>query len=50
MKLIACNLFRCIWFLIYPVIALRNVRVTTVQQYCEVSGFFLALGTEAVGQ
>ena len=50
MKLIACGLFRCIWFFVYPVIALRHVGVTTVQRYCEVSGFFLALGTEAVGQ
>jgi hypothetical protein len=50
MKLIGCNVFRCLWFLVYSIIALHQIDVATMPIYCQVSGFFLALGTEAVGQ
>ena len=49
MLMIQGNLCRAIWLVTYPAVALAQGPILTESVLCQMSGFLVAFGTEAVG-
>jgi hypothetical protein len=49
MLLIQSDMFKALWFMIYPIVVFTHGPVPNDSTFCQVSGFFLALGIEASG-
>lgn len=50
MLLIQSDMFKALWFMIYPIVVFARGPVPDNSTFCQVSGFFLSLGIEASGQ
>lgn len=49
MLLIQSDMFKALWFMLYPVVVFTTGPVASESTFCQVNGFFLALGIEASG-
>jgi G protein-coupled receptor GPR1 len=49
MLLIQSDMFKALWFMVYPIVTFVNGPVPSQSTFCQVNGFFLALGIEASG-
>jgi G protein-coupled receptor GPR1 len=49
MILITSGMFKAFWCWIYAIVILKQGDIDSSSAFCQVSGFFLALGTEASG-
>lgn len=49
MILIQSDMFKALWFMVFPIVVFLHGPVANNSTYCQVSGFFLALGIEASG-
>ncbi len=49
MLLIQSDMFKSLWFLVFPVVTFTTGPVNNDDPFCHVDGFFLALGIEASG-
>ncbi|CZR63496.1 related to G protein-coupled receptor [Phialocephala subalpina] len=47
MLLIQSDMFKALWFMIYPIVVFARGPVPDSSTFCQVSGFFLSLGIEA---
>ena len=47
MLLILSDMFKAIWFLIYPIVEMVHGDVSSRSAFCQVSGFFLTMAIEA---
>lgn len=43
-------MFKALWFMIYPIVVFTRGPIPSSSTFCQVSGFFLALGIEASGE
>jgi hypothetical protein len=50
MLLIQSDMFKALWFMIYPIVVFIRGPVPSSSTFCQVNGFFLALGIEASGE
>lgn len=49
MLLIQSDMFKALWFMIYPIVTFVSGPVLSSSTFCQVNGFFLAVGIEASG-
>lgn len=49
MFLIQSDMFKALWFMIYPIVVFTRGPVADSSTFCKVNGFFIALGVEASG-
>jgi G protein-coupled receptor GPR1 len=49
MLLIQSDMFKALWFMLYPVVVFARGPVMSDSTFCKVNGFFLSLGIEASG-
>ncbi len=49
MLLIQSDMFKALWFMLYPVVNLSAGPILRGSRFCQVNGFFLSLGIEASG-
>jgi G protein-coupled receptor GPR1 len=49
MLLIQSDMFKALWFMVYPIVTFTNGPVPSKSSFCQVNGFFLSLGIEASG-
>jgi G protein-coupled receptor GPR1 len=49
MLLIQSDMFKALWFMLYPVVNLSAGPIQRGSRFCQVNGFFLSLGIEASG-
>lgn len=49
MLLIQSDMFKALWFMIYPIVVFIHGPVESTSTFCKVDGFFIALGIEASG-
>ncbi|KAA8570669.1 hypothetical protein EYC84_000067 [Monilinia fructicola] len=47
MLLIQSDMFKALWFMIFPIVIFLHGPVSDNSKFCQISGFFLALGIEA---
>ncbi|KAL3427256.1 plasma membrane g-protein coupled receptor [Phlyctema vagabunda] len=47
MLLIQSDMFKALWFMVYPIVTFVNGPVPNSSTFCQVNGFFLSLGIEA---
>ncbi|RDW80485.1 hypothetical protein BP5796_05183 [Coleophoma crateriformis] len=47
MLLIQSDMFKALWFMVYPIVTFIHGPVRTNSTFCQVHGFFIALGIEA---
>lgn len=47
MLLIQSDMFKALWFMVYPIVTFTHGPVLSTSTFCQVNGFFLALGIEA---
>ena len=45
--LIVSDMWKALWYFIFPVVVFTKGKVDSTSNFCQASGFFLALGTEA---
>jgi hypothetical protein len=50
MLLIQSDMFKALWFMIYPIVTFTRGPVPSNSKFCQVNGFFLSLGIEASGK
>ena len=50
MLLIQSDLLKAVWYFTFPLVSFAQGPVPTSAAYCQVTGFFVALGTEASGK
>ena len=49
MLLIQSDMFKALWFMVYPIVVFIRGPVANDSKFCQVNGFFIALGIEASG-
>lgn len=49
MLLIQSDMFKALWYMLYPIVVFTHGPVPSNSTFCQVNGFFLALGIEASG-
>lgn len=49
MLLIQSDMFKALWFLIYPIVVFTHGEPGRTSVFCQVNGFFIAFGNEASG-
>ena len=49
MLLIQSDMFKALWFMIYPIVTFAHGPIPTGSDFCQVNGFFISLGIEASG-
>jgi hypothetical protein len=49
MLLIQSDMFKALWFMVYPIVVFAHGPVPNDSKFCQVNGFFLSLGMEASG-
>ena len=49
MLLIQSDMFKALWFMVYPIVTFVTGHVDSHSTFCQVNGFFLAVGIEASG-
>jgi G protein-coupled receptor GPR1 len=49
MLLIQSDMFKALWFMVYPIVTFSSGPVQSNSNFCQVNGFFLAWGIEASG-
>jgi hypothetical protein len=49
MFLIQSDMFKALWFMVYPIVVFTNGPVDGGSVFCKVNGFFISLGIEASG-
>jgi G protein-coupled receptor GPR1 len=49
MLLIQSDMFKALWFMVYPIVTYAYGPVMNDSIFCQVNGFFLAIGIEASG-
>lgn len=49
MLLIQSDMFKALWFMLFPVVTFSTGPILNTSKFCQVNGFFLALGIEASG-
>ncbi|KAG9238477.1 G protein-coupled receptor [Amylocarpus encephaloides] len=47
MLLIQSDMFKALWFMIYPIVVFSSGRVSKASAFCQVDGFFVSIGVEA---
>ncbi|KAE8447689.1 hypothetical protein EG329_010495 [Mollisiaceae sp. DMI_Dod_QoI] len=47
MLLIQSDMFKALWFMIYPIVVFTRGPIPNSSRFCQVSGFFVSLGIEA---
>ncbi|TGO66853.1 hypothetical protein BELL_0930g00020 [Botrytis elliptica] len=47
MLLIQSDMFKALWFMVFPIVVFLHGPVADNSKFCQISGFFLALGIEA---
>lgn len=50
MLLIQSDMFKALWFMIYPIVVFIHGPVRDTSTFCQVNGFMIALGIEASGK
>jgi len=50
MLLIQSDMFKALWFMVYPIVTFTSGRPSSHSTFCQVNGFFLAIGIEASGK
>ncbi len=50
MLLIQSDMFKALWFMIYPIVIFTHGPVADSSTFCQVSGFFLSVGIESSGK
>jgi G protein-coupled receptor GPR1 len=50
MLLIQSDMFKALWFMIYPIVVFASGPVPANSTFCQINGFMLALGIEASGK
>lgn len=50
MLLIQSDMFKAFWFMVYPIVTFVNGPVNSHSTFCQVNGFFLAVGIESSGK
>jgi len=50
MLLIQSDMFKALWFMIYPIVVFTHGPVKDTSTFCQVNGFMIALGIEASGR
>ena len=50
MLLIQSDLLKAIWYFTFPLVSFARGPVPSSSAYCRITGFFVALGTEASGE
>jgi G protein-coupled receptor GPR1 len=49
MLLIQSDMFKALWFMLYPIVTFSRGPIPNDSDFCQVNGFFLSLGIEASG-
>ena len=49
MLLIQSDMFKALWFMLYPIVTFTAGAVPSNSKFCQVNGFFISLGIEASG-
>jgi len=49
MLLIQSDMFKALWFMVYPFVVFAHGPVPNDSKFCQINGFFLSLGMEASG-
>lgn len=49
MLLIQSDMFKALWFMIYPIVTFIHGPVSNDSTFCQVNGFFISVGIEASG-
>jgi len=49
MLLIQSDMFKALWFMVYPIVTFLNGPIQNSSNFCQVNGFFLSVGIEASG-
>lgn len=49
MLLIQSDMFKALWFMVFPIVVFLHGPVADNSNFCQISGFFLSLGIEASG-
>ena len=49
MLLIQSDMFKALWFMVYPIVVFTQGPVSNDSNFCKVNGFFISLGIEASG-
>jgi G protein-coupled receptor GPR1 len=49
MLLIQSDMFKALWFMVYPIVTYTHGSVSNNTIFCQVNGFFLSVGIEAAG-
>lgn len=49
MLLIQSDMFKALWFMVYPIVTFTSGRPSSHSTFCQVNGFFLSIGIEASG-
>jgi G protein-coupled receptor GPR1 len=49
MLLIQSDMFKALWFMIYPIVTYTHGPFPNDSRFCQVNGFFLSVGIEASG-
>jgi G protein-coupled receptor GPR1 len=49
MLLIQSDMFKALWFMMYPIVTFAKGPVPNSSKFCQVNGFFLSVGIEASG-
>ncbi|KIN00413.1 hypothetical protein OIDMADRAFT_42327 [Oidiodendron maius Zn] len=50
MLLIQSDMFKALWFMVYPIVTYTHGPVSNSSTFCQINGFFLSVGIEASGQ
>ena len=50
MLLIQSDMFKALWFMVYPIVTFSSGPVQNSSKFCQINGFFLAWGIEASGK
>jgi G protein-coupled receptor GPR1 len=49
MLLIQSDMFKALWFMLYPIVTFSHGPIPNNSDFCQVNGFFISLGIEASG-
>jgi len=49
MLLIQSDMFKALWFMLYPIVTFLHGPIPSNSKFCQVNGFFISLGIEASG-
>jgi len=50
MLLIQSDMFKALWFMLYPIVTFSTGPIMRGSRFCQVNGFFISLGIEASGK